>query len=1076
MVTAVAGIHKITLVPTRAAPAAVATIPGTMVLRNVALSARVSAERQAVNAADRVSAGWLTVRRRRAYTSIMRIHIALAAVLLIGCGGAGKNDCNDGLDNDGDGLVDEADPGCAFNQGKQEAPDPPAAQCGNGLDDDGDALVDYPADPGCTDAMDDDETDPPPPPPQCNDGLDNNGNGLIDYPFDPGCDSQTDTTEDNPPPVTQCSDGMDNDGDGTTDYPMDPGCTSAADNDEYNAIVGECGPGLDVQPLPASGIATGDRTGPGPNELQSPTCGGLGQELVWTFDVASAASLVVTTDFPETTLDTVVYVRSNCRMPGTELGCDDDDPPVKASTLIIPRVDPGSYYIIVDSYGPGSLGHFKLSVETRVAQGDACDPAVPNVCAPGLTCRSLLPGDPTTCQFHECHDGLDNDADGAIDYPVDAGCATPDDDSELIPPGDPIPQCGNGVDDDADALVDYPADPGCAAASDDSELDECEPGVTVLSLTNAGASGTNVGAPMVNQGGCDSDSMMGAEVVYGYHAAAPLAKLTFSTTATFANILYVRAADCAAGTEVACAPNNDGRTSQTVSIPAPTMGTTYYVFVDGDWGSAGTFTLSVGGELPGGAACTPGDTQFICTTGFTCDLGSSTCAPTACNDGADDDGDGLVDYPNDPGCASIADDSEVDPSPEPQCHDGLDNDADALVDYPADPGCASAADGSEIDACVPGVPVLDLPESGATGMLSFGTSHFSASCTDTSFSPEDVYAFTLSRSLTKLTFSTVGGTDFDDVLYVREGTCGVGPDVACASAHGTPGETVDLLSPALATYFVFVDTQFSTGTYTLHVSGVVAPGGACDPASTQFTCAGGTLCGAATHTCDATACNDGADNDGDGRVDVFDPGCTSILDDDETDPATEPQCGNGLDDDGDSLVDYPADPGCARASDPLEQDCNDSDPIVDVSHLASYSSTTASAHDDFSPSCSAGSAAPDVVHRLTFPGHLDLLQVDTNSSPLDSVVSIKAGGCDAVDYACDDDSGTPDTESLILKSNVPAGTYFLVVDGWHTSAGAYNLHVSGTITAGQPCDPLQTFLTCGGGTTCTDVGAGFHCN
>lgn len=67
--------------------------------------------------------------------------------------------CGDGIDNDGDGLIDE---GCP--------PPPPIEICGDGLDNDGDGLIDE----GCP--------PPPPPPPTelCGDGLDNDGDGLID--------------------------------------------------------------------------------------------------------------------------------------------------------------------------------------------------------------------------------------------------------------------------------------------------------------------------------------------------------------------------------------------------------------------------------------------------------------------------------------------------------------------------------------------------------------------------------------------------------------------------------------------------------------------------------------------------------------------------------------------------------------------------------------------------------------------------------------------------------------------------------------------------------------------------------
>lgn len=70
--------------------------------------------------------------------------------------------------------------------------------------------------------------------------------------------------------------------------------------------------------------------------------------------------------------------------------------------------------------------------------------------------------------------------------------------------------------------------------------------------------------------------------------------------------------------------------------------------------------------------------------------------PPACSDGADNDGDGLIDFPADPGCTSADDDDETDP---PQCADGKDNDGDGLIDFPADPGCTAADDNDEVDPC-----------------------------------------------------------------------------------------------------------------------------------------------------------------------------------------------------------------------------------------------------------------------------------------------------------------------------------------------------------------------------------------
>ncbi len=105
--------------------------------------------------------------------------------------------CNDGLDEDGDGLVDyPADPGCDSVSDSDERD--PKLVCDDGVDQDGDGLVDWPADPGCTDSIDDSE--------QaenliCDDGVDNEGDGLIDHAQDPGCGADPRAPSEGPPPV-----------------------------------------------------------------------------------------------------------------------------------------------------------------------------------------------------------------------------------------------------------------------------------------------------------------------------------------------------------------------------------------------------------------------------------------------------------------------------------------------------------------------------------------------------------------------------------------------------------------------------------------------------------------------------------------------------------------------------------------------------------------------------------------------------------------------------------------------------------------------------------------------------------
>jgi hypothetical protein len=65
-----------------------------------------------------------------------------------------------------------------------------------------------------------------------------------------------------------------------------------------------------------------------------------------------------------------------------------------------------------------------------------------------------------------CNDGVDNDGDGAIDFPADLGCSAADDTNE-------IGQCQDGVDNDADTFIDFGPgvgnDPQCASLNDNTE-------------------------------------------------------------------------------------------------------------------------------------------------------------------------------------------------------------------------------------------------------------------------------------------------------------------------------------------------------------------------------------------------------------------------------------------------------------------------------------------------------------------------------------------------------------------------------------------------------------------------------
>jgi len=167
----------------------------------------------------------------------------------------GIPECNDGLDNDGDGVIDLADPGCSDVNDHTE--DPETTECQDGEDNDGDGLIDS-GDPAChaggifeglylpTHNNEASATT------QCQDGIDNDNDGVCDFngcvidnitlSRDPGCTLPTDNREDLG--TTQCQDDIDNDGDGFCDYdgclglPRDPACFNTVECWKDNSCQG----------------------------------------------------------------------------------------------------------------------------------------------------------------------------------------------------------------------------------------------------------------------------------------------------------------------------------------------------------------------------------------------------------------------------------------------------------------------------------------------------------------------------------------------------------------------------------------------------------------------------------------------------------------------------------------------------------------------------------------------------------------------------------------------------------------------------------------------------------------------
>jgi hypothetical protein len=641
--------------------------------------------------------------------------------------GGGLPACSNGADDDGDALTDfPADLGCVDGADDDES-NPP--QCSDGIDNDVDGVVDYPSDPGCDSDVDDDERNP-----ACIDGIDNDGDGDVDYPADIDCSAPSDPTE-TPDPL--CDNGRDDDGDMQTDFPADPGCTDLMDNSESNAP--DC-LGKAVDEVTFTGYSAGVTTGA---SAAAGTCGGsMAPEGFSWINVPSLLTTLSINTFGTTWAD-VVYVETACDGSGTQLGC-------AASTMGNPallelsNVAPGGYFIGVDGMTAADMGTYYMHVFGIIAGGQPCTPGdMVFRCDSSLNfdCAEPIAGLGYVCVAGLCSDGYDNDGDAITDWPLDPGCDDVLDNDET----DPMmtPECYNGLDDDGDALTDFPADPGCEDTADDLELDQCVPGLLVNNLPGSGnALGTTGGTSFLTAS-CDTSFMgSGPEAVYLLTVPA-VANVTASTAnpgTSFNTFISIRDVCDDAMSEVGC--GSAGSLGDTATAASLLPGS-YFIIIDGTDLASGAYELSVSGTLLAGQPCDPSWARFTCETTTACeaDAGSPTgmsCTPADCSDGADNDGDAIADYPGDPGCDNLSDPSETNPAMLPQCADGVDNDADSFIDWPADTGCTAASDNDETCAVFDGpdgfgyvgcseVPaVMPCADISSTGTLVSGVSDDSA--------------------------------------------------------------------------------------------------------------------------------------------------------------------------------------------------------------------------------------------------------------------------------------------------------------------------------------------------------------
>ncbi len=281
---------------------------------------------------------------------------------------------------------------------------------------------------------------------------------------------------------------------------------------------------------------------------------------------------------------------------------------------------------------------------------------------------------------------------------------------------------------------------------------------------------------------------------------------------------------------------------------------TYFYVVDGYSTATGAYTIAISGKIQNGASCEGALAQagaLTCGPGYACKgtMGSRVCGPALCGDGIDNDGDGKIDYPFDPGCDSAADDTEANPTTLPVCADGMDNDTDSQTDWPADYGCIAASSTSEVFCATETNPTTLITGSVTMGTTVGLTNNFASStCQSNSAGPDIAYGLSLPVPVQTLVLDT-NNASYDTVIAVKDAQCAV--DVGCDDDAGDPTTqsklTMSNVNPG--NYAVIVDGYNGTsGTFTLTIKGTVAPQTACSSplfsggVNAMLSCPSGTTC------------------------------------------------------------------------------------------------------------------------------------------------------------------------------------------------------------------------------------------
>lgn len=512
-----------------------------------------------------------------------------------------------------------------------------------------------------------------------------------------------------------------------------------------------------------------------------------------------------------------------------------------------------------------------------------------------------------------------------------------------------------------------------------------------------------VGGAGTQAGSCGATDK-GGERLFAWtpDVSGPATIGTCGTGTLFDTVLYLRGGSCE-GSEIRCVDDVTGCATGEPSnyhgsriAPVVTAGQTYFIVVEGYNGAGGAFVLTID---PPTAGASPTPTRTASATPTIAATATATRTPTP----------GATSTPAP--TATEVPTATATPVPSTTATRTATPATPATPAASATPIATATPVGG--DACT--APIVLPPEGGSFPGVTSGLSSQNGACAVTNKAPERVFQWTPTAS-GLATFSTCGTeTRFDTVLYLRGDACG-GTELGCnddtngcgTTTSGYHGSRLTRAVSAGTTYFIVVDGYDSgAGPFVL----TVVPPSTASPTP------------AATATVQPIPTS------------TLVPATATPL---PTVTATTVVATS-------TAATTPAPAPTVTAS-PAPGQCG----AIVVPPAGGTITGVTSGSSAHSGSCGTTHKAPETILQWT-PSASGQATIATcgDATRFDTILHLRAATCDGTEIGCNDDvtgcgTGEPSTyHGSRLTPVVTAGeTYFIFVDGYDTSAGAFSVTIT----------------------------------